>query len=564
VETRRLLIAAALSLAVLFAWQYLFPAPKPPVPSSAPSASPSLAASAPASPAAAAAPSPGATPGTSPGAPAAETPVEGSAEQTTVLETKSFRAEFSNRGAELVSFILKDYRGIGGQPLDLVRKRRDWAHPFALVQANGEELPIGGALFAVEPMEGGRGVRYRYSGPLGRATKEFRLREDGLFDVRIEVPGAKEWGVLLGPGVGNPSVAEASSRFAQRAVIYKIGDDVSTIDAPANKDGTRFSASGLAWAGVEDTYFLTALLPKDAPKDLAVVPVLVEKGSEGPSFEIAPPKDKLTGAQKDLPRELELVLVPGGEVFEGQAFFGPKQYDLLAQFGLEKTVRWGRWGLLARPLLLALHWIYDHVVGNYGWAIVLMTVAIKLVLLPLTHKSFVSMQKMQAVNPRIQAIREKWRPRLKDKKGRPDFEAQRKMQEEMNALFKAEGVNPAGGCLPMLLQLPVLFAFYNVLSTAIELRGAPWLFWVHDLSKADPYYVLPIVMGVSQLVQQRLAPQATDPLQRRLFQLMPIVFTVLFLGFPSGLVLYWLVNNVLTILQQWVYNRNRQPVASRA
>jgi YidC/Oxa1 family membrane protein insertase len=175
-----------------------------------------------------------------------------------------------------------------------------------------------------------------------------------------------------------------------------------------------------------------------------------------------------------------------------------------------------------------------------------MTLIIKIVLLPLTHKSYVSMKKMQELNPRMQAIRDRWRPKLKDKKGRPDLDAQRKMNEEINALFKSEGVNPAGGCLPMLLQMPLLFAFYSLLSTSIELRGAPWMGWIHDLSHYDPYYVLPIVMGAAQLVQQRMMPATGDPVQRKIFLLMPVFFTVLFLQFPTGLVLYWLVNNVLT------------------
>lgn len=554
-DTRRLLIAAALSLAVLFAWQWLFPPPKPPAPSaptppaaasSAPAATPSAASGS--APAAASSPS---------AAPESEPPIAAEAERHVVVEDKDFRAEFTNRGAQLVSFRLKGHQDADGHELDVVRARRDWPYPLGLVSAAGQELPLNRALFAVEETQekAVRVLRFRYAGPAGRASKEFRFLGDGLFDLSISVPGQRDWGVLLGPGIRNPSAAEAKSRFAQRSAVYKIGDEVNTVDAGSGKDAETFPAAGLAWAGIEDTYFLTALLPKESPAEIAVVPVLSAPAEASPSFELAPPKDKLSGTQKELTRELELIVIPGAEGFRAEAYFGSKQYDLLAAHGLEKTVRWGRWGIVARPLLAALVWIHDHVVSNYGWAIVLMTIAIKLVLLPLTHKSYVSMQKMQAINPRIQAIREKWRPKLKDRQGRPNVEAQRKMQEEMNALFKAEGVNPAGGCLPLLLQLPVLFAFYNVLSTAIELRGAPWMFWVQDLSKADPYYVLPIVMGVSQLVQQRMTPQASDPMQRRLFQLMPIVFTVLFLGFPSGLVLYWLTNNVLTILQQGVYNR---------
>jgi YidC/Oxa1 family membrane protein insertase len=168
------------------------------------------------------------------------------------------------------------------------------------------------------------------------------------------------------------------------------------------------------------------------------------------------------------------------------------------------------------------------------------------------------MQKMQALNPKIQAIRDRYRTKLRDKQGRPNLEMQRKMNEEVMAIYKQAGVNPASGCFPLLLQMPILFAFYQLLSTAVELRKAPWILWIKDLSVHDPYYVLPIVMGLTQFLQVRMGPQAGDPLQRRMFQLMPIVMTFLFLGFPSGLVLYWLTNNVLTILQLQVYNRLRE------
>jgi YidC/Oxa1 family membrane protein insertase len=252
-------------------------------------------------------------------------------------------------------------------------------------------------------------------------------------------------------------------------------------------------------------------------------------------------------------------LEPRGDTLRAAAYWGAKEYDRLAAlpWGLEETIRLAPFGFLARPLLIGLHWIHDHVVPNYGWAIVVMTVLIKLLLLPLTHKSYVSMRKMQELNPKMQAVRERWRGKLKDKQGRPNLEAQRKMNEEIMALYRSEGVNPAGGCLPMVLQLPVFFAFYKLLFNAVELRGAPWIFWIHDLSAKDPYYVLPLVMGATQFLQVRLAPMTGDPMQRRIFQWMPVMMTALFLGFPSGLVIYWLTNNVLTIIQQAVYNRGR-------
>ena len=188
----------------------------------------------------------------------------------------------------------------------------------------------------------------------------------------------------------------------------------------------------------------------------------------------------------------------------------------------------------------------------------LLTVAINIVLLPLTHKSYTSMQKMQELNPKIQAIKDRYRGKLKDSQGKPKIEMQRKMNEEVMALYKLEGVNPAGGCLPMVIQLPVLFAFYRLLSAAVELQEAPWMLWIHDLSAPDPYYALPLIMGATQFLQQRMTPMAGDPMQRRIFQLMPVFMTFLFLGFPSGMVLYWLTNNVLTIARQAIYMRYKK------
>jgi len=190
---------------------------------------------------------------------------------------------------------------------------------------------------------------------------------------------------------------------------------------------------------------------------------------------------------------------------------------------------------------------------------VLMTIVLKIMLLPLTLTAYSSMQKMQRLNPKIQAIRERYRPKLRDKQGKMNSEAQRQMNEEVMALYKAEGVNPAGGCLPILLQIPVFFAFYSLLSASVELWHAPWIGWIHDLSAKDPYYVLPILMGVTQVIQQKMTPAAADPIQRRMFQLFPVIFTVFSLGFPSGLVLYWLVNNILTIIQQAIQNAVRPP-----
>jgi YidC/Oxa1 family membrane protein insertase len=285
-------------------------------------------------------------------------------------------------------------------------------------------------------------------------------------------------------------------------------------------------------------------------------------GPEG-SWTFTPmPEAGPSEAQEELPRDLALVLEPAGERLEVTSYWGAKNLDTLARAhpGLGDAVGFGMFGFLSRWLLVGLDWIHDNVVPNYGWSIVLLTLVIKLILLPLTHKSYISMRRMQQLAPKMQAIRERYRPKLRDKKGRPDVEMQRKMNEEIMALYKSEGVNPAGGCLPMLLQLPVLFAFYRLLYVAVELRGAPWMLWIDDLS--EPFWPLAIVMGITQFIQTKMTPMTGDPMQRRLFQLMPVVMTIFFLGFPSGLVLYWLTNNVLTIAQQAVYNRVLGPATA--
>ncbi|MEO8504205.1 MAG: membrane protein insertase YidC [Acidobacteriota bacterium] len=569
-ENRRLLLAAVLSLGVLIVWQVLFPPPKTAVvPQLAPvsSGTPAAAGSATSSPVSAgptaAAPAPA----------AAVEPVHAESEQTLTIETAEYRAQLSNKGAQVTSFQLKKHKEFDGTPVELVRQRDGWPYPFGLVGPHQESLELNKALFSVEDREGKNGeprsVTFRYAGPEGRAEKTFTFRPNGpLFDVEVTLPGRTDWGVVAGPGVRNPTPEERKSRFAQHSGVYSTGGQATVLDAAAAKADLEVPGTGLDWAGLEDTYFLAALIPSQPVAKIILRPVLDEQAAPGAPmhFTPLPGKDEITDAQKALSRDIALAVMPGSERTKMAVYWGAKHYQTLASmpYGLERTVKWGTFRILVGPLLAGLNWIYGHVVHNYGWAIILMTFLIKLLLLPLTHKSYVSMKKMQVLNPRMQAIRDKWRPKLKDKKGRPDLEAQRKMNEEINALFKSEGVNPAGGCLPMLLQLPLLYAFYNLLSTAIELRGAPWIGWIHDLSHFDPYYILPIVMGAAQLIQQRMMPASGDAMQRKIFLLMPIFFTVLFLQFPSGLVLYWLVNNVLTIAQQAIYEHLKTRKAAAA
>jgi YidC/Oxa1 family membrane protein insertase len=564
VDNRRVLIAVLLSLAVLIGWQFLFPTPERPMPPAEPVAE-TPAAEAPALPpagetAAAGEPEPAA--GLETGGEEPVEPVAADREREVVVDAEHYRAVLSNRGGQLVAFVLKDHKSRDGELLDLVRRREGGPYPFAFVDAAGEPLALNDQLFAVErsTVDGRVQVVLRYAGDAGRAEKRFLFHEDGLFDVEVEVQRPRDWALFFGPGLRNPSADELEDRFAQRAAVYEVGEEVERLQPAGTEERTALPVGQLRWVGLEDNYFLAALMPRAPLRGVSVIPYLGEPTpQQGWGFRPLPPEAELTEAEEDLPRDLGLLVAPVGETIDLQAYWGAKKYQRLKQlepYHLERTVTiWSWLRPIAVPILWGLLWIHDNVVHNYGWAIVLVTLIIKIILAPLTHKSFVSMRKMQDLNPQMQAVRAKWRGKLRDKQGKMNLEAQRQMNEEIQQLYRSAGVNPAGGCLPMILQMPVLFAFYQLLTAAVELRGAPWILWIDDLSRPDPFYALPIIMGVTQFLQQRLTPMAGDPMQRKLMQAMPIVWTLFFLGFPSGLVLYWLTNNVLTILQQGILNR---------
>jgi YidC/Oxa1 family membrane protein insertase len=248
----------------------------------------------------------------------------------------------------------------------------------------------------------------------------------------------------------------------------------------------------------------------------------------------------------------EQVLKPGAEArYDYLLYFGPRDLDILKGIDhqLEKAIDFGFFGIIARPLLEVLQFFYRYV-GNYGVAIIILTCIIKLLFWPLTQKSYQSMKSMQSLQPEMQKIREKFK---KDKE---------RMNREIMELYKQKRVNPMGGCLPMFLQIPVFFALYKVLLGTIALRHAPFALWIQDLSAKDPYYITPILMGVTMFIQQKMNPGTMDSNQAKIFMFMPIIFTFMFLNFPSGLVIYWMVNNLLTILQQWLISRKSETAAA--
>jgi YidC/Oxa1 family membrane protein insertase len=455
----------------------------------------------------------------------------------TTIDAPEYIARFSNRGAVLVSFQLKSYRtkDKDKSPVELV-KSRDLSRtdfPFS-IEARDPALAtrLNTALYSLDRKHGEHGetiLEYRYAGADGiAATKTFRFTDEYLFNFSVAVAPPIPYRVSIGPGIRTLEPDEKDSQFTITGNgVAQINDDLKTIRR--EKSGNLTTWDSVQFVGVEDNYFLAVLRPEKASGALL----------RAIDF----------GTGKDKRREIYAALnaAPDG-VVSGAAFFGPKETTLLDRYGFERTLQYGTFGIIARFFLIVLKWInkYTH---NYGWAIVVLTILIKVVLYPLQHKWMMSMKKLQKVQPKMEAIKARYR------KHKTDPEQRQKMNADMMKLYQQEGINPAGGCLPMLIQFPIFVGFYNLLSHAIELRGAPYILWIHDLSAKDPTYVLPILMTVAMFVQQIITPTTADPAQRRMFLIMPIVFGWIFKEFPSGLVLYWLVQNILTIVQQMIMNR---------
>ena len=453
----------------------------------------------------------------------------------TDVDTDDFIARFSNRGAQLISLKLKQHLTHDHDLVDVVKARpadrTDF--PFAIETGDAKLTQrLNTALYDVRYSKDGseQTVDFRYVGADGvSATKSFKFdQHEYLFHWSAALSPAVQYRVAIGPGIRTLDKEEKDSQFnVLGSGVVQREDSLKVINREKSDRVNIFPA--VQYVGIEDNYFLSALRPEK---------------SNGAVIRAAEFKDKNVTR-----RELYAAVnaAPDGTV-SGTAFFGPKQTQILDRYGFEKTLAFGYFGLIGRFLLTVLVWInkYTH---NYGWAIVVLTIVIKAVLWPLQHKGMTSMKKMQKLQPKVEQIKARY------KKARTDPEQRQKMNTEVMKLYNAEGVNPMGGCLPMLLQLPILWGFYGLLSRAIELRGAPWILWIHDLSTKDPYYITPILMTLTMFVQQMVTPTTADPTQRRTFMIMPFIFGFIFKEFPSGLVLYWLVQNILTIVQQLIMNR---------
>ncbi len=548
-DSKRLAMAFGLSAAILILWTILFPAPKP-APRTPVLPKPTTGATQ----TAAAAATPTAAPDAGETAPAttpvAVPPVVATEPREVTLRNGVLSVTLSNRGGEVVSAELSKFRGADEEgTLQLVRKDAPFAGRTVVYDPVDPFLGrAAAALHETTVEEGAKGtvVRFRYREADGQGiVRTYTFGTGYLLGLKVEREGgsARPVGVVLGPGIGNPSKAELENRYTKPGSSVTLSASRSV--ARKAKDGLKEPVpvgAGLIAAGLEDNYFVSAFLPGAResvtlrPVSLAVAPTPAAGGVPA------------TAAEPLVETE---VVVSGAGSLETGLYFGPKDIDVLRAVrpGMEKLIDYGWFAIVVTPLLWLLKQ-FHAAIPNWGVAIILATVVIKIVLFPLTWKQLVSMKKMSALQPKIEAIRLKWTPKLKT-----DPQARVKMNEETMALYRTEKVNPAGGCLPLLLQMPILIAFYNLLSHAIDLRHAPFALWIQDLSAKDPWYVTPILMTLTMWLQQQMMPATGDATTRKVMGFLPLVFGFMFKDMPSGLVLYWLVQNVLSIVQQLLLER---------
>ncbi len=541
----RLLIAFLLMGVVLAVSNYLAP-PQPAEPAKqaatdAPKAAPATA------PAAA----PAAATAANPAAPAAAVvPGAVQAEQVEAftVETDLHKVSFSNRGATVHNWVLKKFKSNAGQALELVNQKavqttgdKAIPAPFSLTFKNQPSNNPNDKLYKVTRSADGMTVDFEYSDGRLTAKKTFTFTKSSylvkvtsqVIENGVLLPHALVWRGGFGDATGINPTADARSLYfdASKSSLEKQ-------QASDAKNGPVSVSGNYAFAGLEDKYFAAAALPASAGT--------LELTTYSDTFASADGKDEAhVGAA---------IGGSGNNTF--QLFVGPKDADLLAQVEprLPQLLDWGWFGLIAKPLFYGLKWLATSVTHNYGWAIVLLTIFINMALFPLKITSMKSSKKMQSIQPLVNKINEKY-------KGLPMNDPRKADQNtELMDLYKAHGINPVGGCLPMLIQIPFFYALYKTLSIAIEMRGAEWL-WVMDLSQPEMLpagiRILPIILVVTQFISQKMTPSpGMDPAQQKIMLFMPLLFGFMFWPASSGLVLYWLTSNVVSIAQQLLLNRN--------
>ncbi|PKN60838.1 MAG: membrane protein insertase YidC [Deltaproteobacteria bacterium HGW-Deltaproteobacteria-11] len=530
---KKALIAIVLSVLVVFIYQTYF-APPPP-----PKKPDTTIKETPAAPAAKQAMAP--APERKAPVPAKAKPASAPAliqEKEIAVDTKLYKAVFTTKGGTLKSFKLKDYRKTPAKDaelIELVRIKEGMPGPLGMTFSESDiAIPADGmyetdttALDLIKTPDRNRltlsqtypeqiKVERIYTFNPSGYDLELEVRVHNLSGAPINQNALLSWHEYVDPRI------ETDSYTHEGPVIFV----AKSVEREEVKKITKEIIFGpdVSWGGFETKYFIAAMIPRNP----SLTSLVVSQDS----------RNMVTTSLKG-PKHL----IPAGQagLFSYTLFFGPKDHSILKALdvGLENAIDFGSWlKWLAMPMLVILKYI-NNFVNNYGITIIILTLLIKIAFWPLGNKSYKSMKEMQNLQPQLTAIREKYKG---DKQ---------KAGQETMALYKAHKVNPLGGCLPMVVQIPVFFGLYRTLLYAIELRHAPFFWWIQDLSDKDPYYITPIIMGATMFIQQKMSPPAGEPMQQKIMLIMPVVFTFLFLSFPSGLVIYWLFNNILSIGQQY-------------
>ncbi len=533
---KRALIAVALAFVILLGYQYFFIKPAPqPVTQKVQKQTKEEGKETPA---------PGETqpsPVTTPSAPKMKS--IRAEEKEIRVETELYSTVFTNRGATLKNYELKKYKDKDGKNVSLLNNP-EINRPLAMGTKDDFELSdlsfhVTGHDITLDTNTKSGTLVFEYADSGFSIRRTYTFHNDSYkIDIRDEVAGIPDYWITIGTDFGIFNSKDTSSHIGP--VILEEADRKQFYAKKLN-DPQSFK-EGLKWIADEDKYFFASLVPLTTMEEAKVWKV----------------KDSPVVAFKAKSGVNNFIL-----------YAGPKEYDILKTLnvGLEHIIDFGFFSIIAVPLFWVLK-VFYKLTGNYGWAIVLLTIVVRIPFIPLVNKSQRSMKKMQQIQPKVAEIREKYK---KDPQ---------KMQKEMMDIYKTHKVNPLGGCLPMLLQIPVFFALYKILLIAIELRNAPFMLWIQDLSGPDTLFghiplwfpmiggfavgPLPILMGVTMIIQQKMTPTSLDPTQNKMMMFMPVIFTFLFLNFASGLVIYWLMNNIFSIAQQFYANKKLAREAAAA
>ncbi len=471
-----------------------------------------------------------------------DTTAKPEAEKLFELETPTAKITFTSKGAGIKTYEFKDILG----PVNLTPNFTE-GYFASMPEVNFDEIDREENAITFK----GKITRnvdvlkiYKFNQNGNLNTLDILVKNNLAEDISL-----KEWYINFGPGLGTvKSEQKENSKYQKAVYLVEEAGKKNPSFKNLRKEKTdlfKISSNNWLWAGMANRYFLTALIPQNWESDALAYETIITGQSKG------------FFGKKDIKSPVMRIIVPqqiikAGErkVFNSKFYFGPKDYDklLALPYRLDKSVEFGFFGQFGKWAKAALNYLYG-ITGNYGYSIIIIAFLLQVLMLPLTLKSIKSSEAMKKIQPELKEIQK----RYKD-------EPQR-LNKEMFALYKKHGANPMGGCLPLLIQLPVFIALFNALRTSWELHGAPWALWIHDLSAKDPYYVLPILMGAIMFFQMNLTmPQGgNDPMQKSM-KWMPIIFTFLFLSFPAGLVLYWLTNSALNFaLHMFLKSKKNKP-----